>query len=316
MIGSFDESRPEFKGFNTFYNSEIAPYLQLRETERKAAVAHGKKMGSLATAIGLGIAVFAFTREGSWPVLAVISVIAVVVGVIIANSIANKIKGEIKTFLLENVSSFLGLKFVEKGFDPPDLYVWTENKLLPRYDRADFEDQLSGVSHGANFQVCEAHMEKESRDKDGDTKWVTVFRGILIDVDFHQEFLGRTIVVRDAGMFNSKKKNDMKRVGLADPAFEKIFEAYGTDQVEARYLLTPDFMQRLVDLENSVSGKKIRFGFLHGKLHVAIEISNQFEINSMMHTLLDTSRTDKILDEIGAIFDVIDGAIKPLENRY
>jgi len=40
----------------------------------------------------------------------------------------------------------------------------------------------------------------------------------------------------------------MKRVGLVDPVFEKIFEAYGTDQVEARYLLTPTFMQRLVRL--------------------------------------------------------------------
>ena len=75
-------------------------------------------------------------------------------------------------------------------------------------------------------------------------------------------------------------------------------------------------MQRLVDLETAVSGKKIRVGFLQRKLYIAVEAPDQFEIGSLMKTLLDTGRTKRILEEIGAIIDVIDGVAKPLKRKY
>jgi hypothetical protein len=131
-------------------------------------------------------------------------------------------------------------------------------------------------------------------------------------IDFDKSFLGKTVVLRDKGMFNRKAKGEMKRVGLVDPIFEKIFEAYGTDQVEARYLLTPDFMQRLVDLEESVDGRKIRFGFVDKQLLIAVETSNRYEAGSMLKPLAAATRMQTILDEIGAIYDVIDGVLKPL----
>ena len=65
--------------------------------------------------------------------------------------------------------------------------------------------------------------------------------------------------------------------------FSKIFEAYGTDQVETRYLLTPTFMQRLVDLEQSVDGKKIRFAFTGGQLLIAVETENRYEAGSSLN---------------------------------
>ena len=98
----------------------------------------------------------------------------------------------------------------------------------------------------------------------------------------------------------------MKCVGLVDPVFEKIFEAFGTDQVEARYLLTPVFMQTLVDLENSINGKNIRFGFDKNQLFIAVETNDQYEAGSMFKPLIDPARTQKILDEIGAVYDVVD----------
>ena len=106
------------------------------------------------------------------------------------------------------------------------------------------------------------------------------------------------------------KKEAEEETGYKIDKVEKIFEAYGTDQVEARYLLTPTFMQRLVDLEKSVDGKNIRFGFIGGQLLIAIETENRYEPGSMFKPLIETARTQKILDEIGAIYDVIDGVIE------
>ena len=73
----------------------------------------------------------------------------------------------------------------------------------------------------------------------------------------------------------------MKRIDLVDPAFEKIFEAYGTDQVEGRVILDPALMQCMINLERAVSGKNIHFGFDRDTLFIAVETKDQFEAGSM-----------------------------------
>lgn len=304
------ETRAEFKGFDKFYGASIHPFLQDKELERVSRAAKGKKYGMITAGAFYLIAAFTGLRFGSLIAAGVLTLIGTGAGFGISYSMLNKIRGETKQFLMENICDFLGWSFQVDKFDPPNLALYKTNKLLPSWDRVNFEDQMSGNVGGAEFSFCEAHLEHRSTDRDGKTTWTTVFRGILMEVDFHRDFLGRTVVLRDAGIFNFKKKAGMKKVGLVDPKFEKIFEAYSTDQVESRYLLTPVFMQKLIDLEASVSGKKIRFGFLEDKLHIAVEAPNQFEAGSMYKPLTDTKRTHKIMGEISAVFDVINGVGK------
>ncbi len=312
----FDEDRSEFKGFNKFYTGQILPYLQEREYDRLARIGKGKKVGGVIVGVGMILAIHFFYRFDNMIVPGLTAFFSLLIGGVTAFSMMSKLKGEVKQFLMDAICGFVGWTYTYKPELEPDMKIWQSNKLLPRYDRMSFEDQMSGNAHGADFVFCETHLETQHRDKDGHTKWRTAFRGIMLEIDFHREFLGRTVVLRDAGIFNFKKKAGMKRVGLVDPKFEKIFEAYSTDQVESRYLLTTTFMQKLVDLETVVKGKKIRFGFLEGKLHIAVQAPNQFEAGSMMKPLTDPERTQKILDEIGSIFDIIDGVIRPEPNRH
>ena len=62
------------------------------------------------------------------------------------------------------------------------------------------------------------------------------FIGILISVAHFTGFLGRTVVVRDAGILNPKTLQDMSRLRLVDTGFERLFEVYADDQVEGRSL--------------------------------------------------------------------------------
>ncbi|MBL4854555.1 MAG: DUF3137 domain-containing protein [Robiginitomaculum sp.] len=301
------ETRPEFKGFDRFYAQNILPFLQENENERLAQLKKGNKYVVITTFASILIAAFVALKLKTIPVSAILVILGVLGGFGVRYSMIFKLRGETKQVLMGNICKFLGWTFQAKGFDEPDLAMWEDNRLLPGWDRVQFEDRMSGTVEGASFTFCEAHLETRHKDSKGRATWRTAFRGILMEVDFQRDFLGRTVVLRDAGIFNFKKKAGMKRVGLVDPKFEKIFEAYGTDQVEARYLLTPTFMQKLVDLEASVSGKKIRFGFLKDKLHIAVQAPNQFEAGSMFKPLIGTERTEKILTEIGAVFDVING---------
>ena len=283
------------------------PALELQETARLAIVDKIKKAVPLicgATLIALAIAIY---FRAPFLAYAMISGGGVIIGTATASHMMRDIRSNTKQNIVGGMCRFLGWTFTETIEEPANFEYFTYLDLITtNYTRSHFEDLIAGEAHGAGFQFYEAHLEK--REGSGkNRKWVTKFRGQVLALTFDQKFLGKTIVLRDKGMFNRKQRADMKRVGLVDPVFEKIFEAYGTDQVEARYLLTPTFMQRLVDLERSVDGKNIRFGFIGGQLLIAIETENRYEPGSMFKPLIETSRTQKILDEIGAIYDVIDG---------
>lgn len=306
----FNEHHPELKGFSAFYNAEILPGLERDEIARLDVIRKIKKMVPSVVVVTLIVLAIAIFFRAPFMAYAIITGLGVAAGGGGASYMMKDIRSGTKDNIVGGICRFLGWTFTETIEEPAQFSTFKEMGLLPgNYSRSTFEDRVSGAAHNANFEFYEAHLEK--REGSGkNQRWVTKFRGQVLAIEFDQKFLGQTVVLRDKGWLQRKKRGDMKRVGLVDPVFEKIFEAYGTDQVEARYLLTPTFMQRLVDLETSVDGNKIRFGFDGGQLLIAVETANRYEAGSMFKPLIETERTQKILDEIGAIYDVIDGVMK------
>ncbi|GGX71082.1 hypothetical protein GCM10011309_21550 [Litorimonas cladophorae] len=183
--------------------------------------------------------------------------------------------------------------------------------FAPKYNSATIEDHITGKIHGAYFQFFYATFSRADEAVYEFCPWKYWFKGQFISLTFPQKFQGQTVVFPDKGVFNRRKRRGMKRIGFADPVFEKMFEVYGTDQVEARYLLAPDFMQRLVDLEHAFDGKSIRFGFAENQLLIAIETRIRLGVGSMFTSLDKPERTQNVLDALAAIYDVVDGVSKP-----
>src|SRR5436189_219873 len=77
---------------------------------------------------------------------------------------------------------------------------------------------------------------------------------------------------------------------LEDPVFEKAFEVYGTDQIESRFILTPDFMERLLGLERTFQGKQLRCAFAGGEMFLAVAGKNLLESGSMHRRMDDLGR--------------------------
>jgi len=98
----------------------------------------------------------------------------------------------------------------------------------------------------------------------------------------------------------------MQRAALEDPTFEKIFEVYTTDQVESRYLLTPDLMQKLVDLEEVFHGGKLKAAFDGGEMFITVQGGNLFEPGSMFKPLDSVDRVQELLKDFAAVFQLID----------
>ncbi|MCI4645498.1 MAG: DUF3137 domain-containing protein [Hyphomonadaceae bacterium] len=300
---------PRFKQFERTYYNEIRPMLQAREGERVKAVDIAKKTiggGVLLALIGGALSLFVFNAPHALIAGAVGGVLVGAIG----TSPIRKLSGEAKALLVRPVAESLDLFFEPKPGQVDSISDHRRVGLLPSYDRSSFEDQLVGAHEGVDFEFFECTLkQRRTSTSNGRTRthYVTVFKGQCIRMDFHKRFFGETLVRRDAGIFNMfGGRRGMDRARLEDPEFEKAFEVYTTDQVEARFLLTPDFMQTLVDLERALHGKKLRCAFSGEEMFVAVEGGDLFEPGSLFKSLDDPARVRDLLLDFEAVFNLIE----------
>lgn len=184
-------------------------------------------------------------------------------------------------------------------------------KLLPSYDRANFEDKWSGEIGGVPFMLHEAHLE-ERRGSGKNRHWVTVFRGIVMSIGYNRHFHSTTLLVRDnahRGFFFTKR-DSIKVAGMAldyadmtHPEFEEMFDIYTTDQVEARYLIDPLYVERLIALERSYRGKDVATIFHDGSVVVTLKSNNMFE-SGHIDAANDRDRIQTTIDQFARIADL------------
>lgn len=313
----FTHTHPIFDDLDKLYADEILPQLLPLEAQRQKFWRSLKLQAPILVIIILSIAGFVYLKTSHMAALA-IGGVASFGGVSGLYQIKSAVmRHSSKSILMTAISNHIGLNFQQEVTLPLAFLKGLQGlQLIPKkIDRSHFEDLITGRFDSVDIKICEAKLERHVKSKKGD-KWDIVFQGSLIEMDFHRKFMGTTIVLRDSGLFNSKRKGEMKRIGLASPKFEKIFEAYGTDQVEGRYLLTPTFMEKLMELEDSVNGKKIRFAFSDEKLHVAVEHPNRFETKSLRQSMTDISRVQIVIDELEAVLSIITAVAVREKRRY
>ena len=193
------------------------------------------------------------------------------------------------------------------------------HKMLPSHDRANFEDLWHGELAGQAFTLHEAHLEEE-RGSGKNRHWVTVFRGPIITLGFARNFHGVTLVERSGrhkkfGFFGEKDELKMEdgtvlaKADMVHPDFEDAFTVFTTDQVEARYLVHPTYIERLIALEASFTGQNIRTLFRDGELTVVLKTDNMFESGS-----LDARRDREMVEMCVAQFMAMAGLAQSLNE--
>jgi hypothetical protein len=317
------DSQPLSPEMEAIWTDELSPFLSEREERRKQAV--NELVYGLAGGIGLGVVALIVLSMALVPHFGFFALIGLgVLGGAVGGRKLNALRQEVKVGLLNRLAQASGMRYALKPSAPSRFNVFREHGLIPSSHRDSFEDHFIGERHGSVFELYEAKLEQRRRTNKR-TTWVTVFRGLLIRVEFPRTVEGVTVITRDAGIFNAlegwgrKTFGDQKleRVGLVDPKFEKIFEVYSTDQVMSRYLLTPTFMERLLALETAVKGKKVRAAFDErhggGELLIAVETGNLFEPGSLFKPLDDEVRVRTLLSEIELVTGMLDLMVRPPE---
>lgn len=147
-------------------------------------------------------------------------------------------------------------------------------------DRYETEDLFRGKIGDTDvwFAEVKAEEERTRTDSKGNTEhyWVTIFEGILFIADFHKDFVSDVTVLPDVGekhfgWFGKIMQNlSGNVVRLENPDFEREFVVRGYDQVEARYILTPDMQDRILELR-SILGQSLHLAFRDSKLYLTFE---------------------------------------------
>lgn len=311
MTLKLPSKRPVFADFEGAYDRVLLPYLQERESKRQRAVMQYGAIIVITVLVALFLGFFGPFGNGNGHA----AVFAGVAGLGSAPFLLDRARKDISDGLFGRVAGVFGFAY-QNSIDAPEYVgVFQDYKILPRYQIGHYEDEIAGIHDGVTFSMCEAHLKQQSSGKNKSLK--TVFHGQLFVIDYAKKFRGTTILQRDAGILNrfGKPGKEFQQVGLASPVFEKAFEAWSTDQVEAREILDPVVLERFEELERLFKGGRLSAAFSGGQVMISLHVGDKLNMGSMFTPLARPDRVEKILEEFDLIFDLIDVLTKQANGR-
>ncbi len=262
------------EGFKEFFEKELKPELRKLEIERQVIQKQHQ-----AIAIGSGtvfiIGVVCFILGYSIVGVLFFGLAAALLFLFKSKDSWNeKYKQNVITRMLEFIDPVLVYQ-PTKGIGRP---LFDATLLHYRhYDKYHTEDQVSGKFGNINFRYCEA--KAETTGNEGKVH----FSGVFMECDFNKNFKNHYILIHDVadkGLLGkiASRFDKFDRIPLEDPRFEKVFDLRGPDQVEGRYIFSPAFMERLLELDQIFDGKSFQMAFFDGKLYFTYEYDrDQFD---------------------------------------
>ena len=113
------------------------------------------------------------------------------------------------------------------------------------------------------------------------------FNGLIVKIPVNKKFTTHIYINKQKSsadiIFDPSQGEKIYRgipIHLEDPVFEKYFDVYADDQVEARYILTTGFMNRLVSIAAKNKKCSVSCSFIDGYMYLALDGKDWFDIPS------------------------------------
>ena len=228
------------KKFDVLFTKRIAPYLAPLEEQRAIAFFRIKAKFIIGAVVFSVIILNLPFRPLGMKVFFLL-ILLIFLFALLHNLMLNKFKNSVKKQFLPSLLKVFGdFSLVKQDF--VSLREIKKYKIFPNAAQKNNDDTIAGTYKGLDvyLQECElTHTKKSS---------ITDFEGLIIKVKYPKDFKGTTVVRSNRC---NEPINGLQKVNLEDVEFEKKYNVYSTDQVEARFLLTTAFMERLNNLENA-----------------------------------------------------------------
>lgn len=182
---------------------------------------------------------------------------------------------------------------VEKSSNPRDSFTANLRELSPRLGSNNLliKNSLQTLSLILNTIIylivvliklnrlgLVADNKKNTPEITYKTPKTKIFRGLFFIAKFPKSFAKRTFILPNK--FSNKITPQSwrgKRINLEDSEFNRLFSVYGDSQLESRYILSTNLMDRLVQFQKKAR-RNIYISFIEGHVCIAIRYyHNLFE---------------------------------------
>jgi len=262
------------KSFEPHYNEHVFPLVKEFEKKRIEILkkTSNRMTITVVTAIALAVVfvISGFFTDFGDGIAAFLFLMSFVV--LWASTPVFKYKSSIKEKVFKNIFNFFGDDFTYSEEGQFTIESLKTSDIIPSYQTEYTEDYIKGKYKDVDIELTEGNLFVTGNDSSN-----KVYGGLFILLSMNKNFSGKTIIKKDAGKVGNwfNKAGKLENVKLEDPIFEKKFEVSSSDQIEARYLLTTSFMERLLKLSElfgdvrnriSITKNSIQCSFYDDKL--------------------------------------------------
>nr|WP_315106079.1 DUF3137 domain-containing protein [uncultured Campylobacter sp.] len=242
---------------------ELSPGLKELENERVILVAATKK----ANLIGLGAGICAgaaitYLLDAIFGA-AIGALVYTFTAMLITASKRREFRANFKRQIIEKIVKKHGLNYdKDLGLGLDEFFTIYDCRV----DEWSSEDLISGEIEGVRVKFSDFYAAKMVKKKNN-TETVVLFRGVLFKADFNKKSSCVTQIAyansRNLAIYGQKANMD-------DVRFEEKFDVYTTDQIGARYVLTPALMERFREIRERF-GCPVNAVFKDGQIFIAVE---------------------------------------------
>lgn len=297
------------------FTKTIKPQLQDYENERKKyhlyAIA-GVFLCSFLFASPFLIAVFApksrLIQEPFW--LNFLSILAVI-GLFGLLKLYPYIKKTFEISIKQKIMPIICQSFINlhwrNGFYS-DVTLFFHSNLI-EYSNAKFDDIFNGEYKNIKYEIIEGDFVSGT----GRNAY-RVFKGCIVKIDLNKDvgthtlIKPRVIFKKDSLLGHNVYENfKLKHTQLEDVVFNKNYDVYTDNEIEARYLITPSFMERLNNIKLSFKAENIHCAFYENNLLIGISTKQDlFSLFSLSKPIDEPKQFFYMFEEILSIIKLID----------
>ena len=298
---TYTQMRREFQ--DKFFN-ELSPALAKFDGERKGkllyAILGASFFSMLGTLLLISLFFIKLSNDGTEGALKGAVLMYCFAGGI-WYSVKKGFENKIKDKIMSEVCKCFGNLEWEKCLLYNERKIFSCSNLIPDFSSSIFDDYFRGSYKDVGFEIIEAKCSVGS----GKNRR-TVFDGVIVRLDMNKNFKGNT-VIRPDSMFHTSPSSNLRHTTLEDVVFEKKFDVYTDDEVEARYLITPSFMERLNNMKVAFAAEQVSCAFYEKNLFVALHTSQDlFSLCSLLKPVNDGRQFFQMFEEILSIIKLID----------
>lgn len=311
MLSTTEETNNYRKAFYNYYNEKILPDLEEFEAYRQPVLKQYYLYCALVVFSFVFIIVFIIYSgnlgyhldKGTCKILGLIPFGFVY----LAHKTKKNFEKTVKEKVINSFLSFFG-RFnwsMDCCIDKEDLL---NSGLTGEITKIENDDYFRGFHDGICITISEVKLIRGSGQYSSCT-----FNGLFIKLDLNKQTKHHTIIIENpsfCSFLTSGLPNhfpQMEKVELEDPEFNKHYHVFSQDQVEARYLLTPSFMERFKNLKEIYKTNHIRASFQKNSVLIAMSSDKDlFVLGDITKSVTDSKEVQTLFEEFAAVLSLIE----------